>query len=232
MMKKYYPDEDRQLVAVDCIIFGFDAGMLKLLVVKRSFEPGKGRWSLAGGFLRKNESLDDCASRVLLELTGLKEVYLEQLQSYGDIARDEGDRVVSVAYYALLNIKDHNLDLSSDNDAYWCPLDEMPDLIFDHGDMVGKALKRLKRKVKIQPVGFELLPGKFTLPQLQTLYESIYQKDLDKRNFRKKILSMDLLDKLPEKDKSNSKKGAYFYSFNQKKYNELVSDGFYFNLDV
>lgn len=231
-MNQYYQWEDRQLIAVDCIIFGFDAGLLKLLLLKRSFEPEKGRWSLAGGFLKKGESLDDCASRVLYELTGLKEVYLEQLLSYGIVDRDPGERVVSVAYYALLNIRDHNIDLSRDNEACWCPLEKMPELIFDHANMVDKALRRLKRKVKIQPVGFELLPDKFSLPQLQLLYESIYQKELDKRNFRKKILSMELLDKLQEKDKSNSKKGAYLYSFNQKKYSELVSEGFYFNLDV
>jgi ADP-ribose pyrophosphatase YjhB (NUDIX family) len=231
-MDKYYQDEDRQLVAVDCIIFGFDAGYLKLLLIKRNFEPGKGQWSLAGGFLRRNESLDECASRVLHELTGLKEVYLEQLQSYGEVNRDPGERVVSIAYYALLNIRDHNLDLQYENEACWCPLESMPGLIFDHRDMVDKALRRLKRKIKIQPVGFELLPDRFTLPQLQSLYESIYQKELDKRNFRKKILSMELLDKLTEKDKSGSKKGAYFYRFNQRKYNQLVSDGFYFNLDI
>lgn len=231
-MEKFYQNEVRQLIAVDCIIFGFDAGKLKLLLVKRNFEPELGKWSLAGGFLKKNESLDECAARVLFELTGLHNVYLEQLTSYGLVARDPGERVVSVAYFALLNIEDYNLDLKKENEACWCPLTEMPELIFDHGEMVEKALRRLKRKAKIQPIGFEFLPEKFSLPQLQTLYEAIYQKELDKRNFRKKILSMDLLDKLEEKDKTNSKKGAFLYCFNREKYDQLVSDGFYFNLDI
>lgn len=229
---RYYQNQDRQLLAVDCIIFGFDAGTIKVLLIKRSFEPEKGNWSLAGGFLKKEESLDECASRVLSELTGLNNVYLEQLLSYGAVDRDPGERVISIAYFALLNIQDHNLDLSKDNEACWCPLSEMPELVFDHRQMVDKSLRRLQRKVKIRPIGFELLPDKFSLPQLQSLYESIYQKELDKRNFRKKILSMELLDKLQEKDKSSSKKGAYLYCFNQEKYNQLESDGFYFILDV
>ena len=231
-MKIFYQNEDRQLIAVDCIIFGFDAGKLKLLLLKRNFEPERGKWSLAGGFLKKSESLDECADRVLHELTGLHNVYLEQLTSYGLPDRDPGERVVSVAYFALLNIQDYDMDLERENEACWCPLSEMPELIFDHREMVAKALRRLKRKAKIQPIGFEFLPDKFTLPHLQSLYEAIYQKELDKRNFRKKILSMDLLDKLQEKDKSNSKKGAYLYCFNQIKYDQLLSDGIYFNLDL
>jgi len=231
-MERYYLNEDRQLIAVDCIIFGFDAGMLKLLLLKRNFEPGKGKWSLAGGFLKKEENLDESAARVLYDLTGLRNIYLEQLTAYGLADRDPGERVVSIAYFALLNIVDYDMDLIRDYEACWCPLSQMPELIFDHRDMVDKALKRLKRKAKIQPIGFELLPEKFTLPQLQLLYEAIYQKELDKRNFRKKILSMELLDKLQEKDKSNSKKGAFLYRFNQKKYHELAADGFYFNLDI
>ena len=229
---RYYQNQAKQLLAVDCIIFGFDAGTLKLLLMKRNFEPEKGNWSLAGGFLKQEESLDECASRVLSELTGLNNVYLEQLHSYGNIDRDPGERVISIAYFALLNIQDHNLDLNRDNEACWCPLSEMPDLVFDHRQMVDKSLCRLQQMVKIRPIGFELLPDKFSLPQLQSLYESIYLKELDKRNFRKKILSMELLDKLQEKDKSNSKKGAYLYCFNQEKYNQLESDGFYFNLEV
>jgi len=132
-MVKYYKNEDRQLIAVDCIIFGFDAGKLKLLLLKRNFEPGKGQWSLAGGFLKRDESLDESAARVLLELTGLHQVYLEQLTSYGLLKRDPGERVVSIAYYALLNIKNHNIDLNRDNEVCWCPLEDIPELIFDHG---------------------------------------------------------------------------------------------------
>jgi len=200
--------------------------------LKRNFEPAKGKWSLAGGFLKKDENLIDAAERILLDLTGLGDVYLEQLQTYGQIDRDPGERVVSVAYYALIEVSELDQALVEENAAQWLTIDEVPEMIFDHGDMVAKALRRLRRKAKIQPIGFELLPDKFTLPQLQSLYEAIYQKELDKRNFRKKILSLDLLEKLNEKDKSSSKKGAFLYRFEQAKYDELTAKGYYFSLDV
>ena len=231
-MHLYYPQEERQLIAVDCVIFGFNHEELKLLLIKRAMEPGMGQWSLMGGFLQRSESLNDSAARVLGQLTGLKNVYLEQLYAYGDVERDPGERVVSVAYYALLKIEDYHQDLVTEYEAHWRPIGHIPDLVFDHRVIVDKALSRLRRKARIQPIGFELLPERFTLPQLQSLYEAIYQKELDKRNFRKKILSMNLLDKLEEKDKSNSKKGAFFYQFNQNKYMELVAKGYYFSLDV
>ena len=231
-MHQYYQHEDRQLVAVDCIIFGFDKGQLKLLLLKRHIEPGYGKWSLAGGFLRRQESLDEAAGRVLSDLTGLKDVFLEQLNTYGNPDRDPGERVVSVAYFALLKVEGHNEDLVIENGAHWGSIEKVPELIFDHSEMVEKALCRLRRVAKSQPIGFELLPEKFTLPQLQSLYEAIYQKELDKRNFRKKILSMDLLDKLEEKDKTSSKKGAFLYRFNKEKYEELLAKGFYFSLDI
>lgn len=231
-MHQYYQQEDRQLIAVDCIIFGFDKGQLKLLLLKRTMEPGRGKWSLAGGFLKRAESLDEAAGRVLSKLTGLRNVFLEQLIACGNPDRDPGERVVSVTYFALLKVEDYDKDLVKENDAHWRPLDNLPELIFDHGEMVDRALCRLRRVAKIQPIGFELLPEKFTLPQLQSLYEAIYQKELDKRNFRKKILSMGLLEKLEEKDKSSSKKGAFLYRFNQEKYEELVARGFYFSLDI
>jgi ADP-ribose pyrophosphatase YjhB (NUDIX family) len=231
-MGHFYPDEDRQLVAVDCVIFGFGNQELKLLLIKRCMEPGEGMWSLMGGFPKRDESLDQAANRVLFQLTGLRQVYLEQLYAYGEVERDPGERVVSVAYYALINIGAFNKELVREHDAHWCPISQIPELVFDHRIMVNKALARLKRRARIQPIGFELLPDKFSLPQLQGLYEAIYQKELDKRNFRKKILSMDLLDKLEEKDKSSSKKGAFLYRFNQDKYNELLGNGFYFSVDV
>ena len=231
-MHQFYKQEDSQLVAVDCIIFGFDKGLLWLLLLKRNLEPGLGKWSLAGGFLNRKESLIEAASRVLCKLTGLKNVFLEQLYAYGDPGRDPGGRVVSVAYFALLKVEDYNKDLVIENGAHWRPIENVPELLFDHGEMVEDALCRLRLVAKSQPIGFELLPAKFTLPQLQSLYEAIYQKELDKRNFRKKILSMGLLDKLNEKDKSSSKKGAFLYMFNQQKYEELVAKGFYFSLDI
>lgn len=231
-MHQFYKQEDRQLVAVDCIIFGFDKGLLRLLLLKRSLEPGSGKWSLAGGFLNRKESLIEAASRVLCNLTGLENVFLEQLYAYGNPGRDPGGRVVSVTYFALLKVEDYNKDLVIENGAHWRPIENVPELLFDHGEMVEKALCRLRLVAKSQPIGFELLPTKFTLPQLQSLYEAIYQKELDKRNFRKKILSMDLLDKLDEKDKNSSKKGAFLYMFNKEKYEELVAKGFYFSLDI
>lgn len=231
-MSQYYPSEDRQLLAVDCVIFGFDNQELKLLLIKRNMEPGKGMWSLMGGFPKRDEGLYQAAGRVLKQLTGLHNVYLEQLFAYGEVNRDPGERVVSVAYYSLIKIEDYDKDLVEENNARWQPVSDIPDLVFDHREMVDKALRRLRRRARIQPIGFELLPGKFTMPQLQCLYEAIYQKELDKRNFCKKILSMHLLDKLDEKDKSASKKGAFLYRFNPEKYQELVAKGFYFSVDV
>lgn len=231
-MHQYYHQEDRQLIAVDCIIFGFDNGQLKLLLLKRKMKPSLGKWTLAGGFLTCDESLDEAAGRVLENLTGLKDVFLKQLYAYGNPERDPGERVVSVSYYALLKVDDDNEDLLIENGAHWRPIEDIPELVFDHGVMVQKALGRLRRVAKSQPIGFALLPEKFTLPQLQSLYEAIYQKELDKRNFRKKILSMELLDKLDEKDKSSSKKGAFLYKFNKDKYEELLAKGFYFSLDI
>lgn len=231
-MGNFYPNEERQLLAVDCVIFGYDLNELKLLLIKRCMEPGQGMWSLMGGFPRRDESLDQAANRVLFQLTGLRDVYMEQLYAYGQVDRDPGERVVSIAYYALINIASFNRELVQDYDAHWCPVSHIPELVFDHRIMVDKAMGRLRRRARIQPIGFELLPQKFSLPQLQGLYEAIYQKELDKRNFRKKILSMDLLDKLEEKDKTSSKKGAFLYRFNPDKYNELLSNGFYFSVDV
>jgi hypothetical protein len=195
-------------------------------------EPGKGLWSLMGGFPKRGEGLYEAASRVLKQLTGLESVYMEQLFAYGEVDRDPGERVISVAYYSLIKIGDYDRELVKHNDAHWTPVEEIPDLVFDHRMMVDKALRRLRRRARLQPIGFELLPEKFSMPQLQSLYEGIYQKELDKRNFRKKILSMGFLDKLEEKDKSSSKKGAFLYRFNPEKYQELLDRGFYFSLDV
>jgi len=231
-MDRYYSHEDRQLVAVDCVIFGFDDQELKLLLIKRNMEPAKGLWSLPGGFPKKDEGLDQAAERVLSQLTGLKNVYLEQIYAYGDVDRDPGERVVSVAYCSLIKIEDYDKDLVKENNAHWRPVNDLPDLVFDHLVMVEKAMRRLRRRARTQPIGFELLPEKFTMPQLQSLYEAIYQKELDKRNFCKKMLSMRMLDKLDEKDKSTSKKGAFLYRFNPEKYEQLLADGFYFTVDV
>lgn len=229
-MDQYYQDKHKLLVAVDCIIFGFDQEGLKLLLIKRKFAPKADQWSLMGGFVSTGQSIDGSAKRVLFELTGLKDIYLEQLYTYGDIKRDPVERVISVSYFALIKTDDYNEILGETHGAKWFKINERPDLIFDHNQMVEKALSRLKRRVKSQPVGFELLPEKFTLPQLQLLYEAIFQEILDKRNFRRRILEMDLLVKLNEKDKTNSKRGAFKYMFDKNRYDELVRTGFYFEV--
>lgn len=217
-------------VAVDCIIFGFDRQALKLLCVKRDFAPEKGKWSLMGGFLEQEEDIDDAAKRVLYQLTGLNEIYLEQLQAYGERTRDPAGRVISIAYYALIDSVRFNKQISRTYDARWFSLDHLPHLVFDHQAMVEKAIKRLQRKCRTQPVGFELLAEKFTLPQLQLLYEEIFGRVFDKRNFRKKILSMGILNKLEEKDKAGSRKGAYLYQFDKEKYDALMNNGFNFEI--
>jgi ADP-ribose pyrophosphatase YjhB (NUDIX family) len=234
MKMNIYPDSHKHLLAVDCIIFGYDImeKEIKLLLSKRIFEPAKGKWSLAGGFVDSDESLDEAASRILRKLTGLDSVYMKQSYAYGEKNRDPGDRVVSVAYFALIPIRDINKELAEQNGVSWCSLSNLPDLIFDHPSMVGRALTDLQNQIKIRPVGFELLPEKFTLVQLQHLYEAIYQRKVDKRNFRKKILSMEILEKLDEKEKETSKKGAYYYKFNLDSYERLKQNGFYFNLEV
>lgn len=231
---KIYSKNCSHYVAVDCIIFGYDIieKELRLLLSKRIFEPARGRWSLPGGFVEGNESLDEAASRILKKITGLESVYLKQSYCYGGTDRDPGDRVISVAYFALITIRDINKDLAEQNGVSWRSMSKLPDLIFDHPLMVKRALTELQNQVKIRPVGFELLPEKFTLVQLQDLYEAIYQRKVDKRNFRKKILSMGILGKLDEKERETSKKGAFYYKFNEDTYKRLKQNGFYFNLDV
>lgn len=229
-----YSEFAKQLVAVDCVIFGYDIlkKELNLLLIKRSLEPALGQWSLAGGFVNENESLDEAAYRILYTLTGLNDVYLEQSHTYGEIKRDPGARVISTAYCALIKRQDRNRKLKEQNGANWQPLTRLPDLIFDHKIMVDRALYNLQIEIKVKPVGFALLPEKFTLVHLQELYEAIYQHQIDKRNFRKKILSMNILDKLDEKEKETSKKGAYYYRFNKKRYEILKQQGFKVSLDV
>ena len=220
-----YKDVDRIVVAVDSIIFGFDRENLKLLLIKRGFEPQKGKWSLMGGFLKRDESLNDAAKRVLYKLTGLKEVYLEQLYGFGKLNRDPVERTISIAFYALINTDKNGKELMERYDAKWFPINDYPDLIFDHNEMVEAAKARLKYKASHQPVGFELLPQRFTLPELQNLYEAIYQTPLDKRNFRRRILSTGVLKKTNEKQKQYSKKGAYLYEFDKEKYEEKRMNG-------
>ena len=220
-----YKSNDKILVAVDCIIFGFDGGALKALLIKRSLQPEKGKWSLMGGFVNQDESTDEAATRVLRQLTGIENIYMEQLYCFSDVNRDTAGRVISIAYFALINIADYNEQLQNEHEARWFPLDKVPTLVFDHKEMVATAKERLQSKVANHPIGFELLPEKFTLPQLQNLYEAIYESKLDKRNFTKKILSLSILNKLEEKEKVSSKKGAFYYVFDKSKYRKLHREG-------
>ncbi len=229
-MEIFYIDEDKHYVAIDCIIFGFDAGELKLLLLKRKFEPAKGEWSVMGGFLKREESLDEGARRILLQLTGLTDIYMEQLQSFGDVNRDPGERTISIAFWALIKVNDNDIKLAKTHGAQWVSIEKIPQLIFDHNNMVQKGLKTLRNKIVTKPIGFELLPEKFTLPQLQSLYEAINQEQMDKRNFRKRILETGLLDKMEEKEKQSSKKGAYYYMFNKEKYRLFAEMGFHFQM--
>lgn len=213
-----YTNETKMLLAVDCIIFGFDGENLKILLIKRGFEPEKGKWSLMGGFIQENESLDEAANKILLQLTGLDGVYLEQLQAFGDPQRDPKDRIVSVAYFALIDIHKYETQLNDRYHAEWFLVNEMPKLVFDHSDMVEAAKQKIRYKAALHPLLFELLPRKFTIPQLQSLYEGVYNTPIDNRNFIRKLTSTGLLIKLEEKDKSNSKKGAFYFKLDKKKY--------------
>ena len=228
--QEFYSEHPKIHVALDCIIFGFDKGDLKLLIHKRKIEPFKGMWSLFGGLLNPGDSLEDAAGRILNELSGLENVYMEQFQTYGEVNRDPAGRVISVAYYALIPADRYREDHSRQYGATWVSLKDLPGLIMDHNQMVESGLRRLRRRASSQPIGFELLPKEFTIPQLQTLYEAIYQSSLDKRNFRKKILSMDVLIKLEEKDKVTSRKGAFLYRFDRSKYMKLVDAGYNFTI--
>lgn len=217
-MSNYYSSNPQLYVAIDCIIFGFNEGELNLLLLKRNFEPAMGEWSLMGGFVQKNESVDDAAQRVLYELTGLKNVYMEQVGAFGAIDRDPGERVVSVAYYALININEYDKESVQQHNAFWMNINELPTLIFDHPLMVEKARTLMKQKASCEPIGFNLLPKLFTLSQLQSLYEAIYGENIDKRNFRKRIAEMDYIEKTDKIDKTGSKRGAALYQFNERAY--------------
>jgi 8-oxo-dGTP diphosphatase len=228
MARIEYKAHDRMLLAVDCIIFGFDGDRLKALLVKRALAPEIGNWSLMGGFTKIDESVDKAAERILLTLTGLQKIYMEQLYCFGDVLRDPGGRVVSIAYFALIKIDDYPVELLKAHQAMWFDLRKLPPVIFDHKQMVKLARERLQQKASNHPVGFELLPNKFTLQQLQSLYEAIFEKRFDKRNFTRKMLSLGILQRLDEKEKASSKKGAFFYIFDKKKYKQLESEGINF----
>ncbi len=229
-MTRFYQQEDKHYVSVDCIILGFKENAIHVLVINRKFEPLKGERSLMGGFVRQQEGLNETVSRVVSEYTGIEGVYMEQVGAYGEVSRDIGERVISVVYYALIDMELFDEKLKKKHNAEWININDVGSLVLDHNRFLEDTLKLLRRRTATRPVGFNLLPEKFTLPQLQFLYEAIYQHPLDKRNFRKKLFEMDILEKLDEKDKSSSKKGAYYYKFNKEKYDRLLEDGYYFSL--
>src|SRR5437016_5981412 len=221
----------RAALTVDCVVFGFDEGKLTVLLIERALEPFKGRWALPGGFVRVDETLDDAARRELQEETGLKNVFLEQLYTFGEVDRDPRERVVSVAHYALVKLSEHNAKAATDAaNAKWFPASKPPKLAFDHSHILAMALARLKGKVRYQPIGFELLLPRFTLSQLQHLYEAILGTDLDKRNFRKKVLGYGLLKGLKESQTSARHRPAQLFQFDAQKYRKLAKQGFNFEL--
>ena len=221
----------RAALTVDCVVFGFDESELKVLLIQRGLDPFKGRWALPGGFVRADETLDAAARRELVEETGLKNVFLEQLYSFGEVDRDPRERVVSVAYFALIKLSDHRAKAATDAaNAKWFPVSKVPKLAFDHADILATALARLKGKVRYQPIGFELLSREFTLSQLQHLYEAVLGEDLDKRNFRKKVLGYGLLAPSKEKQLQGRHRPAQLFQFDTAKYEKLQTKGLLFEL--
>lgn len=217
-----YQEHPRHYVAVDCVIFGYDKGELKLLLYPRSFEPSKGDWSLPGGFIQEKESSDQAAERILKKTTGLDNIFMEQVAAFTNPDREKVARVISLAYYALVQLDRYDESRLKAYGAAWYSLSEMPELIFDHSEMVEQALSKLQVKAGAHLVGAELLPEMFTLTQLRQLYEAIFQRELDPGNFRKKILSLGILKRSNKKDSSESKKGAYLYTCLEKGSHEMA----------
>ena len=215
-MTEFYSGVQKAFVSVDIIVFGFEDSKLKLLIGKRQMDPGRGEWSLYGGFVGAMESVDEAANRVLFELTGLRNLYMKQVHTFGAVERDPGERVISVAYCALINVKDYDRHLLEEHGVQWVELNKMPRLYSDHNDMVKRAITLLRRRINTEPLSFNLLPELFTLTQLQHVYEAILGEQIDKRNFRKRVKSLEFIEKTEHIDKFTSKRGAYLYRFNKK----------------
>lgn len=225
----YSYEYPRPAVTTDCVIFGFDGEELKVLLIERAIEPYKDQWALPGGFIALDESADACARRILQKETGLEDIYLEQLYTFSGVNRDPRYRVISIAYYALVKLADYATKAGIDaTEVKWFKISEVPPLAFDHHQILQVAQERLKGKIKYQPIGFELLPEKFTLPELHSLYETVLQTSLDRRNFRKKMLSYDFLVDLSEVKQVTRSRAPKIYRFDKQKYEELTQKGFYF----
>lgn len=218
-------------VSIDCVIFGFEGNELQILLIKRNIEPQKGMWALPGGFIKKEEDLRNAAHRILEEMTGAKNIYMDQVHTFGDVDRYPLRRVITITYYALVKPGNYELNPGPDaTEAKWFPLSELPPLPFDHKKIFQHSLEQLQLKVRREPVGFELLPKKFSLTELQTLYEAILNTELDKRNFRKKLLKMNVLVNLNEKQKGVAHRAATLYKFDHASYQSMQKKGVNFDL--
>ncbi|KAA1262127.1 Bifunctional NMN adenylyltransferase/Nudix hydrolase [Rubripirellula obstinata] len=221
----------RPALTVDIVVFGLDAEDLQVLLIERDGKPFRGQWALPGGFVDVGESPDDAARRELEEETGLSEIFLEQLYTFGNPGRDPREHVVTIAHYALVNLNEHDVKASSDaRNAAWFSINDLPKLAFDHSEILKVALDRLRAKVRYQPIGFELLPKKFTLRQLQHLYELILDRELDKRNFRKKVLATEIVKETNQFEKDVAHRAARLYRFDQRKYDRMTKQGFNFEV--
>lgn len=222
----------RPALTVDCVVFGWNGTSIQILLIERGQPPFEGNWALPGGFVHTDEPLDTAALRELQEETGLSQIYLEQLYTFGAVDRDPRERIVTVAYYALVNLLNYDPPVgdSDARTAKWFPIDDIPALAFDHQKILDTGLERLRAKVRYQPIGFELLPETFTFPQLQSLYESIVGESFDRRNFRKKMLSMDILIEKGELEADLNHRAPKLYSFDHQRYLQLERDGFQFKV--
>lgn len=219
-MTQFYNEYSKVLVSVDCIIFGFDGSDLQVLIGKRQMDPGRGEWSLYGGFVGSNENLEDAANRVILELTGMKDLYIRQVGAFGSVDRDPGERVISVSYCTLINVADYDDRKRVEHKLEWVSLKALPPLYSDHQKMINNAIAQIRRRINHEPLSFRLLPGLFTLTQLQRVFEAVMGEEIDKRNFRKRIKDIEFIEKTELIDKVSSKRGAALYRFNKKAYEE------------
>lgn len=219
-MTQFYNEHSKVFVSVDCIIFGFNSSQLQVLIGRRKMDPGRGEWSLYGGFVGAEENLQDAANRVILELTGMKRLYIRQVGAFGKVDRDPGERVISVAYCALINVVDYDDRLRVEHGLEWVSLSELPRLYSDHNAMIKDAIQQIRRRINTEPLSFKLLPKLFTLTQLQHVFEAVMGENIDKRNFRKRIKDIDFIEKTDLIDKVTSKRGASLYRFNKKAYEE------------
>lgn len=215
-MTEFYQGVDRLLVSVDCVVFGFEDNQLKLLIGRRKTAPGVGEWSLYGDFVHQNENLKDAANRILQECTGINKAFIQQVGAFGKVDRTPGDRVITIAYYALINVADNDKKLLQRYEQQWVSLDSLPPLYGDHAEMLDRALALLRKQISHEPISFRLLPTLFTLTQLQHVHEAILGEAIDKRNFRKRIKQIEYIEKTDLIDKKSSKRGAALYRFNQK----------------